>query len=270
MKIDLPSSSEIRKRILEMAFFGQSVHIPSAFSIVEIIRVLHARHLNYPANNPRHPLRDFLVLSKGHGVMALYPILEARGWIPGLALDSYFSDASLLPGLCEAGIPGCEANTGSLGHGLPVAVGLAMSSRILETGQKVFCVIGDGELNEGSIWEALMYAGHHGLSNLTVIVDQNRFQAMGQTNQVLSVRNLEKALASFGFRVQIIDGHSETALDDALTEPLDNEAASPLVIVADTTKGKGVEFMEDNNSWHYTRLDRESFDRASLQVGQPN
>jgi transketolase len=270
MKIDVPSSSEIRKRILEMAFFGQSVHIPSAFSIVEIIRVLHDKHLNYPANNPRHPLRDFLVLSKGHGVMALYPILESRGWIPGSALDSYFSDASLLPGLCEAVIPGCEANTGSLGQGLPVAVGLAMSSQILESAQKVFCVIGDGEVNEGSVWEALMYAGHHRLSNLTVIVDQNRFQAMGQTSEILTVRNLETALASFGFRVKLIDGHSERALDDALTSSIDNSAARPLAIIANTTKGKGVEFMEDINSWHYKRLDRDTFDRALLQVGQPN
>lgn len=270
MKVNVPSSSKIRKRILEMAFFGQSVHVPSAFSIVEILRVLYDKHLSYPENNPRHPLRDFLVLSKGHGVMALYPFLEARGWIPGSALDSYFSDASLLPGLCEAVIPGCEANTGSLGQGLPVAVGLAKSSRILETGQKVFCVIGDGEINEGSVWEALMYAGHHRLSNLTVIVDQNRFQAMGQTSEVLSIRNLETALASFGFTVKHVDGHSERALDDALTPTIDNAAAPPLAIIANTTKGKGVQFMEDNNSWHYKRLDRDAFDRASLQVGQPN
>jgi len=253
-----------------MAFFGQSVHIPSAFSIVEIIRVLHEKYLNYPDNNPRHPLRDFLVLSKGHGVMALYPILEARGWIPGSDLDSYFSDASALPGLCEAVIPGCEANTGSLGQGLPVAVGLAMSSRILNTPQRVFCVIGDGEINEGSVWEALMYAGHHQLSNLTVIVDQNRFQAMGETSDILSVRNLESALASFGFAVKLIDGHSETALDDALAISVDTSAGIPVAIIANTTKGKGAQFMEDNNSWHYTRLDQETFDEALLQIGIPN
>jgi transketolase len=134
----------------------------------------------------------------------------------------------------------------------------------------VFCVIGDGEVNEGSVWEALMYAGHHRLSNLTVIVDQNRFQAMGQTSEILTVRNLETALASFGFRVKMIDGHSERELDDALTPTIDNAAARPLAIIANTTKGKGVEFMEDINSWHYKRLDRDTFDRALLQVGQPN
>ncbi len=265
MTLNIPSAGQIRKRILELAFIGQSVHIPSAYSIVELVRVLHVHQLNYPGNNPSHPDRDFLVLSKGHGVMSLYPLLEARGWIPSSALDSYFSDGSQLPGLCEASIPGCEANTGSLGHGVSVSVGLALSSLLRGTKQKVFCIVGDGEINEGSVWEALMFAGHHKLSNLTVVIDKNNLQAMGETSDVLSVSNLEGALEAFGHRVITVDGHSEEDLKSAY-ENYEENSSSPRVIIATTVKGKGVSFMENDNSWHYRRLDDSTFEAALSEV----
>ena len=258
----IPSAWQIRKRILEMAFFGQSVHIPSAFSIVELVRTLHDKHLSYPDNNPNHPDRDFLVVSKGHGVMSLYPILEARGWIPRSAIDSYFAEASPLPGLYEASIPGCEANTGSLGQGVSVCVGLALSARLRRTQQRAYCIVGDGELNEGPVWEALMYAGHHRLSNFTMIIDKNNLQAMGTTQEVLATSNLESVLSGFGHRVITVDGHSETQINTAL----ENLEDAPLTIIANTVKGKGVSFMENENSWHYKRLDKSTFDKSIEEI----
>lgn len=245
-----------------MAYFGQSVHVPSAFSIVELVRALHDNHLSYPENNPHHPDRDFLVLSKGHGVMALYPILEARGWIPRSAIDSYFADASPLPGLYEASIPGCEANTGSLGQGVSVGVGLALSAKRRRTNQRVFCIVGDGELNEGPVWEALMFAGHQMLSNFITIIDKNNFQAMGTTQEVLAASDLEGVLRGFGHRVITVDGHSETQINAAL----ENLEGAPLTVIANTVKGKGVSFMENENSWHYMRLDKSSFEESIEEI----
>lgn len=262
----IPSAVEIRRRVLEMSYSGQSVHVPSAFSIVEIVRVLHEKHLRYPDNNPASVGRDFFVLSKGHGVMALYPILESRGWIIKTDIDNYFQDGSSLPGLSESSVPGCEVNSGSLGQGLSVAVGFAWSAKLQESNQRAFCIVGDGELNEGSIWEALMFAGFHKLSNLVVIIDDNGYQAMGKTSEVLAPADLESALAAFGFQVQSVDGHAEDSIDLAITSHRESGSSLPLALVAKTTKGKGVSFIENNNEWHYTRLDDRTFTKAMKEL----
>jgi len=253
-----------------MAFYGQSVHVPSAFSLVEIVRVLYDKHLRYPNGDPNSVDRDFFVLSKGHGVMALYPILESLGWISGEDLDRYFQDGSLLPGLSEANTPGCEVNSGSLGHGLSVAVGFAWAAKLRETEQRVFCVIGDGELNEGSIWEALMFAGYHHLNNVTLIVDANGYQAMGETKGILTVNDLEAAFISFGFEVRSTDGHSEDAIDRCISLHREMGSLRPLAVIAKTVKGKGVSFIENENRWHYTRLDEPAFQKAisELEAGR--
>jgi len=259
----LPSASHLRREILNMAYAGQSVHVPSAFSVVEIVRVLHESVIQYPNNDPDDPERDYLVLSKGHGAMALYPILAARGWIQGDALENYFADGSLLPGLTEACIPGCEANTGSLGQGITVAAGLALGAKLRGSNQRVFCIIGDGELNEGSVYEALAFAAHNQLSNMTVILDENRFQAMGKTNEILGSMNVDVFFESLGFSVFRLDGHDESALTQALASDHFIESnANPTVIVAETVKGKGVSFMEEVNEWHYRRLSPEEHHRA--------
>lgn len=262
----IPSASKIRGRILEMAFIGQSVHIPSAFSIVEIVRTLHAQFLNYPDNNPNHRARDFFVLSKGHGVMALYPILEYRGWVPSSDITSYFGPESNLPGLYEASVPGCEANSGSLGQGITVAVGLAKSTLLQNTGQRVFCLVGDGELNEGSAWEALMHAGHHKLKNFTLVIDLNEHQAMGATEDILTMKNLVGLLTNLGFSVFSIDGHDEVQIERVIRNHFDSPEHLPLAVIARTVKGKGVSFMEDENSWHYKRLNPEDYSAALLEV----
>jgi transketolase len=261
-----PTAAQIRLRILEMAFSGQTVHIPSAFSIVEIVRTLHDRHLKYPNNDADSESRDFLVLSKGHGVMALYPILEARGWVPELEIENYFQDGSLLPGLCEAHIPGCEVNGGSLGQGLSVAAGLAWSARLRKSDQKVFCLIGDGELNEGTIWEALLFSASNKLGNLVVIMDANGLQAMGETSQILAFEDLPSSIAGLGFEVRGINGHSEDEINSVLDEHSYASFGKPLFLIAKTVKGKGVSFIEDDNTWHYTRLDYSTYGQAVAEI----
>jgi transketolase len=264
----LPSTTSIRQRILEMAYQGQSVHVPSAFSLVEIIRTLHEKHLRYPRNDPDATDRDFLCLSKGHGVMALYPILESRGWVSSEHIENYFKDGSYLPGLSEALVPGCEVNSGSLGHGLSVATGFAWAAKLKGSDQRTFCIVGDGEINEGSIWEALMFAGHHKLNNLVVFVDQNGFQAMGETSDILELSHLDSALASFGLETVSLDGHSEKDLDSAIQSHRDSGSLKPLAIIARTVKGKGVSFIENENRWHYTRLDELTFQSALDELEQ--
>lgn len=249
-----------------MAFIGQSVHIPSAFSIVEVVRTLHAQFLNYPDNNPKHKDRDFFVLSKGHGVMALYPILESRGWVPSSDISSYFGPESNLPGLYEASVPGCEANTGSLGQGITVAIGMAKSAVLQNTAQRVFCLVGDGELNEGSAWEALMYGGHHKLKNFVLVIDLNEHQAMGATKDVLAMKNLAGLLTNLGYSAVSVDGHNEDQIYRVIRDHMDSPDHSPLAVIARTVKGNGVSFMENDNSWHYRRLNQENYSAALVEV----
>jgi transketolase len=262
----IPTSLAIRKRILEMSFAGQSVHVPSAFSVVELVRVLHDKHLRYPNNDPEAAERDFFVLSKGHGVMALYPILESRGWIPESAVDGYFKDGSQLPGLSEASVPGCEVNSGSLGQGLSVAVGFAWSAKLNQSKQRTFCIVGDGEINEGPIWEALMFAGFHALNNLVVLVDKNGYQAMGKTKAILEIKDMGSVLRGFGFEVHTIDGHSEDLIDLTISSHRDGGSQKPLAVIAKTVKGKGVSFIENQNHWHYTRLNEDTFSEALKEL----
>jgi transketolase len=272
MKPDL-SPNLLRKLVLEMAYFGKSVHIPSAFSIVEIVSVLYSQFLRYNAKDPRCPTRDYLVLSKGHGVMALYAAFHQLGWLSREAIEKYFSEGSLLHGLSEAHIPGLEATSGSLGHGLPIATGLALgfardAARTKTEPKRVFCIVGDGEMNEGSMWEALLFASHHQLGNLTVIVDANEFQAMGKVEDILGMEPFVDKFRAFGFDAVDCDGHSVEALTRELEKSVTSGRTKPRAIVARTVKGKGVSFMEGDNTWHYTRLNNETFDRAVAEVSR--
>jgi len=272
MKPDL-SPNALRKLVLEMAYYGKTVHIPCAFSIVEVVSALYSKFLRYDPANPRSEDRDYLVLSKGHGVMALYAVFHQLGWIDRAAIENYFSDGSLLHGLSESHIPGLEVTSGSLGHGLPIAAGVAFGfarqARLEKTPPKrVFCIVGDGEMNEGSMWEALLFAAHHKLENLTVIVDANEFQAMGKTKDILDMEPFVDKFRAFGFDAVECDGHSLQALDRELEKSIGPGRGKPRAIVARTIKGKGVSFMERDNTWHYTRLDRDKFDRAIAEVSR--
>jgi transketolase len=246
-----------------MAYAGSTVHIGCAFSLVEILAVLYRSYLFPGTAAPRAPDRNYLVLSKGHGVMAQYACLRELGWLSDDDVRSYFGNGTLLKGLSDAHVPGLEVSSGSLGHGLSVGVGLALAARRLGTGQRCYAVVGDGEANEGSVWEALLFASHFHLSNLCVVLDANGFQAMGSTREVMDLGRLADKLRAFGLETREVDGHDEAALDAAFAELAAFPGDVPRAVVAHTVKGKGVSFMEADNRWHYTRLTADTY-RAAL------
>lgn len=264
MPIDLEPRL-LRRHIIEMAYAGKTVHSPCALSIVEVLSALLDGFLTYDPTNPDAPERDRLVLSKGHGVMALYACFRQIGWMSEADLQRYNQDGTLFHGLAEVKVPGIEASTGSLGHGLPIATGIALGfKRLGRLQSKVACVIGDGEFNEGTNFEALLFAAHQKLDNLTLLIDANQFQAMGSTREVLELEPLPQKLASFGFAVQEVDGHDLAAVKAALRVP---HPGQPLGIVARTIKGKGVSFMEGDNRWHYQRMSPDDHAAALAELG---
>jgi len=261
-------AQQMRRLVLDMAYAGSTVHIGCAFSIIEILSVLYRNHLRYPDNNPCSKNRDYFLLSKGHGVMAQYACMHEMGWLSDSMLASYFSDGSDLKGLADSRINGIETTSGSLGHGFSVGVGLALGSKIRKTRQKTYVLVGDGEINEGAIWEGALFASHNQLNNLMVIVDENGFQAMGTTKEVMSLGSICDKFASFGFDVATVDGHSEEVIDKEVSNLWSCDSERPKALIAKTIKGKGVSFMENDNRWHYTRLDRDSYQKAIVELSQ--
>ena len=251
----------LRQHVLRMAFKGQSVHIACAFSLIEICSVLYARFVRTDPIGGSGPLHDYVILSKGHGVMALYACFRELGLLADYDLDHYFRDGTRLRGLCEADVLGCEVTSGSLGHGLPVATGIAFGLKLLGSDRRVYCIVGDGEMNEGPMWEALLFAAHRRLDNLTVIVDANRYQAMGLTEEVLGLEPLVPTFKAFGFATRECDGHHLSRLSACLSD-LVAVRDRPTALVARTTKGHGVSFMAHDNRWHYTRLTKAEYARA--------
>ncbi len=262
------NASTLRATVLKMAYAGSTVHIGCAFSIIEILAVLYRNHLRYPDNDPESAQRDYMVLSKGHGVMAQYACLYEKGWLPKSDLENYFSDGSRLKGLSDAHITGCEVTSGSLGHGLSVGTGMALAAKLNKSDQYCYAVVGDGEMNEGPMWESMLFAKHWALDNLIVIVDENGFQAMGTTDDVMQLGNLQTKFEAFGFDAVTVDGHDEAALDQALIQLKANKNGAPKAIVAKTVKGKGVSFMEHQNIWHYTRLNEDTFGASMAELEQ--
>jgi transketolase len=256
----------LRQTILRMARAGSTVHIGCAFSLVEVLAVLYRSHLNLGDGTPRAEGRDYLVLSKGHGVMAQYACMHELGWLTDADVQRYFGDGTILKGLADAHVPGLEVSGGSLGHGLSVGVGLALAAKRNGTGQRCIAIVGDGEINEGPIWEALLFASHLELSNLLVIVDANGYQAMGTTDEVLRLGRIAAKLQSFGLVTREVDGHDEVALDKAIGALLASPEPGPRGLVAHTVKGKGVSFMESDNRWHYTRLSAETYGPAMAEL----
>jgi len=256
----------IRRIILDMAYSGATVHIGCAFSIVEVLAVLYRDHLRLVPANPHSVGRDYMVLSKGHGIMAQYACLYELGWLSQADIRNYFKDGTRLKGLADVHVPGVEATAGSLGHGLSVAVGLALAAKLNKTDQVCYALIGDGELNEGAIWEAVLFAAHFKLDNLIVVVDKNDFQAMGSTDEVMGLGDIEAKFAVFGFDAVTLDGHNEPALDAGIHALRAKRNGRPKAIVANTVKGKGVSFMEHNNAWHYTRLSPDTYQAALAEL----
>jgi len=245
-----------------MAYAGSTVHIACAFSIIELVSVLYKNYLRYPDGDPFNKNRDYFILSKGHGVMAQYACLRELEWLSDDDFLNYFSDGSDLSGLSDARTPGIEVTSGSLGHGFSIGVGLAMGAKLNKTNQKTYVIVGDGEINEGPIWEGALFASQHELENFMVIVDENGFQAMGKTEDILNLGSIQSKFESFGFEAITIDGHDEIAIDNAISGLWKINNNKPKALIAKTIKGKGVSFMENNNSWHYSRLTQENYEQG--------
>jgi len=240
----------LRKKIVFMMEKAGRGHPASALSLVEILRVLYDDILRYSPKNPSWKERDRCILSKGHGCMALYAILADKGFYPESELVKFCKKDGMLGGHPEIKIPGVEASTGSLGHGFSIGIGLSLNGRIEKTNYKTFVIMGDGECDEGSVWEAALCAGKYHLDNLTVLIDYNKQQSFGTTLEVQNLEPFGKKWESFGFCVKEIDGHNIDELKSTLSLlPFENN--KPSAIICHTVKGKGISFMENNLSWHH-------------------
>lgn len=244
-------SKDLRRLVIQMIEVGGRGHIGPALSLIEVLRVLYDSFLQYRPDEPDWVERDRFILSKGHGCLALYAILTDKGFFPKEELATFGKSTSRLGGHPERGkVPGIEASTGALGHGLPMGVGMALAAKIRHQLQRVVVVTGDGEINEGSVWEAAMSAAKHKLSNLTVLVDYNKLQSYGPTQEVLDLEPLTDKWRSFGFEVEEVDGHDVAALEHLLNR-LPLNVQKPTAIICHTVKGKGLSFAEGKPEWHH-------------------
>ncbi|MCC3651140.1 transketolase [Streptomyces sp. S07_1.15] len=242
-------SAEIRRRVLRMIDTAQLGHVGGDMSVTDILVTLFGAVLEVDPEQPQAPDRDRFILSKGHCAAALYSTLAWCGYFPESELRSFTAPLSALNGHPDRRkVPGVETNTGPLGHGFPVAVGCALAARLRGSTSRTVVVLGDGEMQEGSNWEAAMTAGHHELSSLTAIVDRNRLQQGARTEETVALDPLDAKWAAFGWEVRVVDGHDHLALLEAVRPSV---TGKPVAVVANTVKGKGVSFMEDRVEWHH-------------------
>ena len=259
-------ATRTREHCLRMTHRGKSGHVGSMLSMAEILAVLYTRVLRVDPQNPDWPDRDRFVLSKGHGGGAVYAVLGELGFFPKDWFEGYYRDAGRLMGHISHHVPGVEFSTGSLGHGLPVAVGMALAARRVQKTHRIICLMSDGDCDEGSTWEALLFAAQHRLDNLTVIVDYNKVQALGFTHDVLDLEPFARKLADCHWAVKEVDGHDVVALDRALAK-LPFEPGRPSWLICHTVKGKGVSFMENTVACHYGSVDDQQLAQALREVG---
>ena len=229
---------------------GSRGHIGSTMSLIEILRVLYDDVMTFDPQQPKMAQRDRLILSKGHGCIALYVLLADKGFFPREELFTFCRYTSILGGHPEYGhVPGVEASTGSLGHGLAIGVGMAYAARLSNSPHHVFVVLGDGEIDEGSVWESALAAGHHRLENLTIIVDYNKLQSFGPVADIWDLEPMAAKWSAFGFDCVEVDGHDISQLEVALRLP--TRSGRPRAVIAHTIKGRGVSFAEGNPAWHH-------------------
>jgi len=253
----------IRLTILEQARRAGVGHIGSALSVADIIAALYAGGMDI--SDPDAPNRDRLVLSKGHAALALYAALHQRGWLTREELNTYCEDGSLLGVHPEHRLRGVDFSTGSLGHGLALGAGAALAARLQGSSRRVFVLLSDGECNEGSIWESAMFAAHQELSNLVAVIDMNGQQALGYTRHVLDLEPMDRRWDAFGWDARVVDGHDVGAMLQAFDD-LDPVTGPPHVLVARTTFGRGVSFMENQIRWHYFPMSDQEYTRAVDEV----
>jgi len=255
----------IRRHVVKMTSQGGSSHVGSALSIADLLAVIYSNMSFFP-NDPENSKRDRFILSKGHAGAAVYACLAEVGFFPTEVLSTHYQDGSVLSGhVSHKGIPGVEFSTGSLGHGLSVASGMSLAGKLKGEDHRVLVILSDGELGEGSNWEALLFAPHHKLSNLIAIVDYNKLQSLSSTEDTLALEPLAGKLVAFGWAVIEVDGHDHEAILSAL---LEDPGGRPKIIVAHTTKGKGVSFMENQVLWHYRSADELELANALSELGE--
>lgn len=259
-------SKELRKEVFNTICLGGGGHIPSSLSIIEILLVLYKRILRIEPKNPKAPNRDRFILSKGHAAVSLYAILADQGFFPKEELSKFGKKGSILGGHPDMHkVPGIEASTGSLGHGLPFGAGIAFAGKLDNKDYRVFVLVGDGECQEGSIWETAMFASQHKLDNLVVIVDYNKFQALDRVDKIVSLEPFADKWKAFGWEVKEVDGHNIAQLEEVLgCVPFVKE--KPSLIIAHTIKGKGVSFMENVAIWHYRMPNQEELEIAGKDL----
>jgi transketolase len=261
----LPHPDDVRRTILAMLYRGQASHLGTSMSMVEILIAAYGA-CDIDAIRRRLDNRDRIFVSKGHGAACTYAVMHHYGMLDAATIETYHRNNSVLAGHVSHAVPYVEHSTGALGHGLPVAVGTAIGLRSRGFDQAtVFCVMGDGEIQEGSSWEALMLVSHQRLNRLVPIVDNNRISSIRRTREVLDMEPLADRFAGFGFKVHQVDGHDVDALSDVIDTI--RRGDRPSVIVADTVKGKGVSFAEDQPIWHYRSLNESTYLEALNAIG---
>lgn len=254
-----------RKSILKMIYTSGAGHTGGSLSCIDILNVLYNHSMKITPENFSLIERDHYVHSKGHSVEALYAVLAERGFFPAELLETVETYGSDFIGHPTRKVPGIEQNTGALGHGLSFAAGLALAAKMDGRADRVFSIMGDGELAEGSVWEATAAAAHHGLDNLTAIIDHNTLQISGRTRDVMNLAPLEDKFSAFGCAVRQVDGHDVAALA-ALFDRLPFAPGKPSLVLANTVKGKGVSFMENQASWHHRVPDEAEYQAALLEL----
>jgi len=259
-------ATKARAHCLRMTHRGKSGHVGSMLSMADLLAVLYMTTLQVDPQNPRWPDRDRFVLSKGHGGGALYAVLAERGFFPKEWLDTYYLDDGKLSGHISHHVPGVEFSTGSLGHGLPVAAGMALAARYAKQTHRIFCLMSDGDCNEGSTWEAIMFAAQHRFDNLIVIVDYNRVQALGKMEDVIEMEPLARKIEDFGWAVRTIDGHNYQEIEDTLSQ-VPFVKGKPSWITARTVKGKCVSWMEGTVACHYGSVTAAELAEALRELG---
>jgi transketolase len=260
-------AARLRGKVIEMCHKTGAAHLGSSLSCCDIVAAAYWHAVHIDPKQPTDPMRDRFILSKGHAATALYSALAFKGFFPVDLLDTYCQDGGKLAEHPPANLlPGVEAATGSLGHGLPIGIGMALAGRIRGQRYRVFALLSDGENNEGSVWEAAMFAAAQKLENLCVIVDYNKWQATARSNETLKLAPLRDKWEAFGFDATEIDGHDIGDVARRMAT-VPNGSGKPVALIAHTVKGKGVSFMEDDNNWHYRTPTAEEVARAYVELG---
>jgi transketolase len=260
------TAQKLRKKAVEITMKAGGAHIGGGLSMIDMLTLLFFKYMNIDPKNPDNPDRDRFVLSKGHAAIGYVPVLAERGFFDVELLNDFNKFKSPFGMHPDSNkIAGCDASTGSLGHGLPLSVGMALGARIQKKDFITYCIMGDGELNEGTNWEAAMAASHHKVTNLVAFVDRNKHMIDGRTKDIMNVEPLKDKWEAFGWKVIVTDGHDLHKLSEAI-EFAQSYDEKPVVIIADTIKGKGVDFMEDDTKWHYGSLDSNLMEQAFASI----